>query len=133
MRVNDIAQTQVVTTFPGESLADAARRLLEFGIGSLVVMDGEAMVGMLTEHDFVAASAEGADAEATPVSRYMSADPVFATPGIDLAEAAAMMARQGIRHLPVVQDGVPVAKLATRDLLVVQGGDAASGAPYPKD
>jgi CBS domain-containing protein len=51
--VKEVMTTQVETVAPDASLAEAAARMVEKGIGSLVVVDGERIVGILTEGDFV--------------------------------------------------------------------------------
>ena len=51
--VKELMTSRVETAAPGDALADAARRMLEKGISSLVVVEGERVVGMLTESDFV--------------------------------------------------------------------------------
>jgi CBS domain-containing membrane protein len=56
--VKNVMQDQVVTTTPDAPLADAARLMVEHKIGCLPVVQGEELVGILTEGDFVAAAAE---------------------------------------------------------------------------
>jgi len=51
--VKDLMTSRVETAAPGDALEDAARRMLEKGISSLVVVEGERVVGILTESDFV--------------------------------------------------------------------------------
>jgi len=51
--VKELMTSRVETAAPGDALEDAARRMLEKGISSLVVVEGERVVGMLTESDFV--------------------------------------------------------------------------------
>lgn len=124
MRVGDMAQMQVVTTFRDESLADAAQRMREYGIGSLVVMDVDVMTGVITERDLIHATADAAWPEVTKVSQYMTADPIMVTPLTDVSEAERLMVEHGIRHLPVVRDGRPVGMVSARDLLALRKEDA---------
>jgi CBS domain-containing membrane protein len=51
--VKELMTSRVETAAPDDALADAARRMLEKGISSLVVVEGARVVGMLTESDFV--------------------------------------------------------------------------------
>jgi CBS domain-containing membrane protein len=51
--VKELMTSRVETAAPGDALEDAARRMLEKGISSLVVVEGERVVGILTESDFV--------------------------------------------------------------------------------
>lgn len=110
-------QAAVVTAEADECLADAALRMCENGIGSLVVMDGDKLAGVLTERDVLAAVADGAAPEVTPVSNYMTDEPLVAAPDLELDEAAALMVEHGIRHLPVVRQGTPVGMVSARDVV----------------
>lgn len=124
MRVGDIMQPDVLTTFPEESLTDAATRMRDYGVGSLVVMEGEDMVGVITERDLLAATADGLAPRVTPVSAYMAEGPVVAEPAMEAAEAAALMVGHEIRHLPVVRRGKPIGMISARDLLMIEAWPA---------
>lgn len=65
--VKNVMRDEVVTTTPGTPLRDAARLMLEQKIGCLPVLDGEALVGILTEGDFVAAAATEDPGQPAPV------------------------------------------------------------------
>jgi CBS domain-containing protein len=117
MRVGDLTQTNLVTAAPDECLADAALRMCENGVGSLAITDGDSLAGVLTERDVLTAVADGAASEITPVSDYMSDEPLVAAPDLELDEAVALMVEHGIRHLPVVRHGVPVGMISARDVL----------------
>lgn len=119
MRLSELMQSQVWDTFPEESVADAAARMRDHGVGSLTVVDGEDLVGILTERDVLRAVAEGAATRVTPVSAYMTPSPVVATPGTDTAAAVRLMVKHDIRHLPVVAGRRVVGMVSARDLLVL--------------
>ena len=124
MRVSELMQAEVWLADPEESLADAAARMRDHGVGSLAVVDGEDLVGILTERDLLWAMADGAPAQATRVSTYMSAPPIVARPETDVAEAGWLMVKHDVRHLPVVAVGQVRGIISMRDLLV-----AATSAP----
>jgi len=65
-------------------------------------MDGEELVGIVTERDVLKAVASGVRLEETRVSEVMSKDLITVGPGTSLREAAKVMAERWIRHLPVV-------------------------------
>jgi CBS domain-containing protein len=119
MRVSELMQREVWETFPEESLADAAMRMRDHGVGSLAVIDDEELVGIVTERDVLRAVAEGAPPRVTTVSDYMTALPVVASPGTDTIAAARLMVEHDIRHLPVVSDRKVVGMVSARDLLVL--------------
>ena len=86
-------------------------------VGALPVLDGQRLVGIITERDLTAALAEDADPARTPVSDYMTPAPEVLRPDSELADAAHRMLELGIRHLPVVRGGRPVGVLSMRDVL----------------
>jgi CBS domain-containing membrane protein len=59
LRVKEVMSSSVVTIGPHEPLANAARLMLENKIGCLPVVDGEKLLGILTESDFVKLALEG--------------------------------------------------------------------------
>jgi CBS domain-containing protein len=120
MRVNELMQPQVWQTDPDESLADAAARMRDHGVGSLAVLDGEDLVGILTERDLLWAMADGAAAQLSRVSTYMSSPAVVVTPDTDVVEAGRLMVKWDVRHLPVVAAGELRGMLSARDLLVAE-------------
>src|SRR5262249_41926848 len=72
MRVDELMQPVVWDTFQEESLADAAARMPDHGVGSLAVIDDDGLVGILTERDVLRAVAENKPANVTPVSALMT-------------------------------------------------------------
>jgi CBS domain-containing protein len=119
MQVHELMQPQVWETYPEEPLADAAARMQAHEVGSLAVMDREDLVGIVTERDVLRAVADGVPCESTPVSSYMTALPVVADLSTDTTEAARLMVRHDIRHLPVVVGRRLVGMVSARDLLVL--------------
>ena len=87
-------------------------------------LDGQRLVGIITERDLTAALAEDADPATTPVSDYMTPAPEVLRPDSELADAAHVMLELGIRHLPVVCSGQLVGVLSMRDVLDADVHDA---------
>ena len=117
MKVSDLQPHQLFTAQPDESLEVAADRLSWHQVGALPVLEGQRLVGIITERDVTAAMAEGADAVLTPVADYMTPAPEVLGPDSELADAAQRMLVLGIRHLPVVRGGRLLGVLSIRDLL----------------
>jgi CBS domain-containing protein len=90
--------------------------------GSLLVMEGEDLVGILTERDVLKAVATGANTKETRVSEVMTKDLVTVGPQTSLREAAKIMADRWIRHLPVMDAGKLVGVISQRDLAGVLAG-----------
>jgi CBS domain-containing protein len=117
VKVRSIYRSHVVVTDGDEPLADAATRMREQGVGSLVVLDGERLAGILTERDLTRAIAEGADTETVPVADYMTELPTVVSLDADVRQAVLAMLEMECRHLPVVSDERVVGMVSIRDLL----------------
>jgi CBS domain-containing protein len=117
VKVKSIYRSRVVVAGGDEPLAAAATRMREHQVGSLVVMDGGRLAGILTERDLTRAIAEGADPESIRVADYMSEWPVAVSLDMDVREAVAAMLEVECRHLPVVEDDQVVGMVSIRDLL----------------
>lgn len=103
---------------PATTLVDAARAMTAAGHGSLGVVEGRLLVGVITERDLVRAVAEGLDPETTAVAAVMSPEPDVFSPENDVWEAAEWLVEAGYRHLPVIEDGQLLGIVSVRDLLV---------------
>ena len=117
MKVSDLRPHELFTAQAEEMLEVAADRMSWHQVSALPVLEGQHLVGIVTERDLTAALAEGADAVATPVSDYMTPAPEVLRPDSELADAAHVMLELGIRHLPVVRSGQLVGVLSMRDVL----------------
>ena len=117
MHIGGVVRTKLVTARPDESAADAIRRMLSSGIGSVIVIDENVPVGMFTERDVLRLAAEGTDFETIPVRRAMTPRPLTIAAGDDILEASQMMAERKLRHLPVTEDGNLVGIVSMRDVL----------------
>ena len=117
MHIGGVMRTKLVTARPDESAADALRRMLSSGIGSVIVIDENAPVGMFTERDVLRLAGEGTDFETIPVRRAMTPRPLTIAAGDDILEASQMMAERKLRHLPVTEDGNLVGIVSMRDVL----------------
>jgi CBS domain-containing protein len=86
-------------------------------LGSLAVVEGLRLLGLITERDIRRAGANGTDLD-SPVSAVMSDDPDTFDPDLDVWDAASGIAESGYRHLPVVgDDGDLLGVVSIRDLL----------------
>jgi CBS domain-containing protein len=121
MKVSDIMTEAAVTDRADETIAQAARRMWKQQTGSIVLVDGDQLLGILTERDILRAVAEGTDLDA-PVAEVMTKDLVTVDPSTSLRDAARIMADRWIRHLPVVDGGRLVGVVSQRDLAGVLAG-----------
>ena len=117
--VAEVMSAPPVTAVPSETLADASSRMRDRGVGSVIVVDGERPIGILTERDLVRFAASGADASGTKVSEWMTEDPDRIGPEVNVQEAFASLASHGYRHIPVVEGDRLVGVVSMRDLMKV--------------
>ncbi len=117
MNVEAMYRPEVFTVRIDESVGDAAGSMQYNEVSALPVFDGGRLVGILTERDVVRAVADGVDPQETPVSAYMTPDPVWISPESSLREAADRMLGLGVRHLPVMVGDEVLGMVSIRDLL----------------
>jgi CBS domain-containing protein len=107
----------VVSLDASASCADAARLMTEREIGSVGVRQGEALVGLVTERDLVAALVAGAEPAFTSLRSVMRADsPVVSAEATD-AECAQLMRTGHTRHLLVREGAALVGVISMLDLV----------------
>lgn len=121
MRISEVMTEAAVTDRPDDSLEQAARKMWEQQTGSLLVLEGQELLGIITERDLLKAVAAGTPLD-TPVSEVMSKDLITVAPTTSLREAAAVMSEKWIRHLPVLEAGKLVGIVSQRDLAGVLAG-----------
>jgi CBS domain-containing protein len=107
-----------------ERIADAARRMVDRGVGAVLVMDDARLAGILTERDVLRAVAEGRVDEAS-VAERMTRHPETVEASESTAHAASLMIHGGFRHLPVTDGGSVVGIISIRDLMRVVLEDSA--------
>jgi CBS domain-containing protein len=109
-----------VTDAPADTVSEAAAKMWQQQTGSLLVMENEKLIGILTERDLLRCTAEGTDAKSTSIAEVMTAEPVTISSDTALKDAAEIMFQKWFRHLPVVSpDGNVVGVISLRDLLTV--------------
>ena len=114
----------LLTVSPGEALQEVAQRMVDRDVGAVLVMEGSALVGILTERDVLRAVAAGIN-EGTLVSDWMTRDPETMAPDDTTQHAAVLMIHGGFRHLPLVEGADVVGMLSIRDLMRVVLDNAA--------
>jgi citrate synthase len=117
--VAEVMSSPVVVALPDETVAQAATRMHDRSVGSVVVVDGNRPIGILTERDVVRLAAAGPSAEATKVGEWMTPDPDCVEPGLSVQEAFVSLEEHGYRHIPVVEGGDLVGIVSLRDLMRV--------------
>jgi CBS domain-containing protein len=121
--VGERMSRQLTTVARDATLRDAAERMVARRVGSVLVFEGERLVGILTERDVLTAVARGG-IEAR-VDELMTRHPETIEAGDTLEHAAAVMLHGGFRHLPVADGEQVVGILSMRDVMSVFAGDQA--------
>jgi len=112
--IREIMTSPVLTVGGDTTVVEAARMLREKHVGSLVVGD-EIVDGIVTEADIVAAVGEELDLSST-VAEVMSDPVVTIRPNESVRVAGERMGHNGVKKLPVTEDGEPVGVVTTTDL-----------------
>ena len=110
------------------TVIEAARLMKEADVGPIPVVDGDRLVGIVTDRDIaIRVVAEGRDPQSVTVGEIASKDLVTVDPQQELDEALRLMAQHQVRRLPVVEeDGRLVGILAQADV-AQQGDDTKTG------
>ncbi|MEA2704219.1 MAG: citrate synthase [Actinomycetota bacterium] len=115
--VGELMTTDVLTASTSDTVAAASDKMLQRGVGSVVVLDGEKPAGILTERDLVRVAAAGADPATVLVSEWMTRDPDVVGPGDGIRDVFISLSKKGYRHFPVVEDGRLIGIVSMRDIL----------------
>ncbi|HUV25504.1 MAG TPA: CBS domain-containing protein [Methanomassiliicoccales archaeon] len=116
--VDEVMTRSPVKGDPGMTAREAAQLMKKKEVGSLVIVENNQPVGILTEKDLVEkVVSENLLPSKVIVENIMSAPLVIASPGDSVVDAAERMAHLKLRRLPVVDDGSLVGILTENDIL----------------
>jgi CBS domain-containing protein len=118
--LKDLMNTSVVTASPDTTVTEAAAGMVRARVGSVVVLQGSFLAGILTERDVLRAAASGEDLSVSLVSAWMSPDPQAASLDMTAEEAAQIMLLNGFRHLPVLNGREVCGVVSIRDLFAAK-------------
>jgi CBS domain-containing protein len=114
--VGELMTTEVVTVARDATVREALRAMIEHDIGSVVVAERDAAVGVFTERDVTRHLLTDAAMLEAPIHRLMSAPPITVAPDDQVADAFELMNGRRIRRLPVVDGGRLVGIVTEGDL-----------------
>jgi len=99
------------------SVEDAVRVMNRHKVGSVVVLDGDRLVGIFTERDVLyRVVAAGLPPATTPLAQVMTANPKVITPDMTVDDALAMISEKRCRHLPVIDNGKMIGLISQGDI-----------------
>lgn len=143
--IETLMATETITVAPGDTVAEAARRMLANRVGAVLVVEGGRLSGLVSERDVAArVVAVGRDPQQTLVAEVATRDVVTVEANASVRAVLEAFRAHRVRHLPVLRDGRLAGILSTRDFLafVVDGLErhiervrydaslAAGGDPY---
>jgi CBS domain-containing protein len=108
----------VYAVAPGASVFDAIRSMADNHVGALLVLDGQQLVGIVSERDYARkVILKGRASATTPVREIMSAPVYSISPDQTVDDAMRLMTERRIRHLPVVRSDKVLGVVSIGDLV----------------
>ena len=115
--VKQIMNSFVVSVDSSVTATDAAKMMEDTGVGSIVVLDNNLPVGIVTDRDFAIKITAHSYPIDTPVRRIMSSPLISIDPDSDLWVASDLMSTRNVKKLPVIDDDKVVGMLTSSDLV----------------
>lgn len=102
-----LMSSPVITTQPNSPVLDIIKLMKKHGVGSLIVVDKEEILGIITERDLLSkVYSVLKDPKTISAKEIMTKKPIItATPDTDIKNALQLMSEHNVKHLPVVKDG----------------------------
>lgn len=117
-----------------ESVRDVARRMTDWNVGAIAIVDDGKLVGVFSERDLMTrVVAAGLDPDGTPIDNVMTKNIGIAEPVEDIDDALGKMYSLKCRHLPVVDSGKLIGMLSLRDLLQIDDEHQRRKASFLKE
>ncbi len=122
MKVRSVTKNKgkpVITLSPTDTLDQAVSLMMDHRIGSILIVDPDSLVGILSERDLLRVLHQGLDQSLADITvkAAMTPNPITCDPDNSLEEAMTMMVDNNIRHLPVVYKGKLEGMLSITDIV----------------
>lgn len=119
--VKDILNTkgrEIWSVKPGDTVFDAIKLMAERGVGAVLVMEGDRLLGIVTERDYARkVILEGKSSRGTTVDAIMTKQVLYVPPERTVDECMALITESRIRHLPVLDSERVVGVVSIGDLV----------------
>jgi CBS domain-containing protein len=117
-----------------ESVRDVARRMADWNVGAIAILDEDKLVGVFSERDLmIRVVAAGLDPDGTAIDTVMTKEIAVAAPAENIDDALGKMSSINCRHLPVVDRGKLIGMLSLRDLLLIDDEHQRRKASFLKE
>jgi CBS domain-containing protein len=121
----------VVSITPDHTVIEGAQLMNEQGIGGLLVVEEQELVGVFTERDVLRrVVAAGLDPARTHIRDVMTPDPITCALDTPLDECGALMTQRRVRHLPVASDDLLHGVVTIGDLLAMEVAESRETIGY---
>jgi CBS domain-containing protein len=104
MKISEVMTREVQTVGPDQTAREAASFMLSADAGAIPVVDGDRLMGMITDRDIAVRGVGQGHGPDTPVREMMTNDIVAARMDDDVDEVAVRMSQAQVRRLPVIDD-----------------------------
>jgi len=136
-KIKDVMTTGCVTVTPKDNIYEAAIAMRDHDIGFVPVVEGDRLLGVITDRDLVIRGYAAKHSGSTSVMEILTDNVRTVSPNLSVDEAVSLMATEQIRRLPVVEHGelkgiVSLGDLAVREIFVNEAGEALSGISEPE-
>ena len=127
VKVKEIMTSNIRPVNPTDSIAEVARQMTDQKLPLLPVCEKGKLKGIITDTDIIASLAQNSnDLKNVYADSLMIKDNLKVPEGVDVVDAAKIMASHGVRHLPVIHNGGRFAGLLTMEDLVKESLALAS-------
>ena len=124
--LNNKKNEGVWSVSPNHMVIDALNLMSEKGIGAVMVMEGDRLVGIFSERDYARKGIiVGRKAKSTPVTEVMTPNVFTVSPSMDIEDCMTLFSEKRIRHLPVVDNQRVIGMLSIGDIVtaIIQAQD----------
>jgi len=120
MLVRDVMNRTIYVCEQDISVSEAAKIMINKGIGSLIVVENNKIIGIVTNRDIMKAVASGEDLNKVKVRNIMTKNVVTITPSDTVEKAVDLMVKYKIKRLPVLDGDKLVGIVTVSDIIVIE-------------
>jgi CBS domain-containing protein len=126
-KVKDLMTDAIETCHPSDQIKQIAGQMKQWNVGSVPVVEGDKLLGMITDRDIVLRCIAEGKTTSSSVQEIMSKNIVSCPPDATVREAAEMMSKEQVRRLPIVENNALIGMLSLGDLAIDDWSDEKAG------